>query len=147
MTVSSTVQDYLQFLRYSLSPDSQSVPACVERIDWTGLLQFAEKQSVVGVCWQGVRRMGELWTNKPTEDDVLVWMVKVSKIAKQNKKVNDVAVKVVAHFQQLGFEACVLKGQGNALLYPAPLSRIPGDTTSMCIRKDKVKIGQTMRQL
>jgi len=127
MTEPSTVQDYLQFLSYSLSPDSQSVPSCAERMDWTGLLQFAEKQSVVGVCWQGVRRMGELITNKPTEDDVLEWMAKVSKIAKQNRKVNGVAVKVVAHFQQQGFETCVLKGQGNALLYPVSLSRTPGD--------------------
>ena len=127
MTEPSTVQDYLQFLSHSLSPDSQSVPSCAERMDWTGLLQFAEKQSVVGVCWQGVRRMGELNTNKPTEDDVLEWMAKASKIAKQNRKVNDVAVKIVAHFQQQGFETCILKGQGNALLYPDPLSRTPGD--------------------
>ena len=82
MKESSTVQDYLQFISYCLSPDSQSVPSCAERMDWAGLLQFAEKQSVVGVCWQGVRRMGELSTNKPTEDDVLEWMVKVIKIAK-----------------------------------------------------------------
>lgn len=127
MTNHSTVQDYLQFISYCLSPDSQSVPVCAKQMDWTGLLQFAEKQSVVGLCWQGVRRMGELSTNKPTEDDVLEWMAKVSKIAKQNRKVNGVAVKVVAHFQQQGFETCVLKGQGNALLYPDPLSRTPGD--------------------
>ncbi len=127
MTEPSAVQDYLQFLKYSLSPSCQSVPSCAEWMDWAGLLQFAEKQSIVGVCWQGVRRMGELNMNKPTEDDVLEWMAKVGKIAKQNKKVNGVAVKVVAHFQQQGFEACVLKGQGNALLYPDPLSRTPGD--------------------
>lgn len=127
ITEPSTVQDYLQFLSYSLSPDSQSVPSCAERMDWAGLLQFAEKQSVVGLCWQGVRRMGDLSTNKPTEDDVLEWMAKVSKIAKQNNKVNDVAAKVVAYFQQQGFNACVLKGQGNALLYPDPMSRTPGD--------------------
>ena len=127
MTNHSTVQDYLQFLSYSLYPDSQSVPSCVERIDWTSLLQFAEKQSVVGVCWQGVKLMGELETNRPSEDDVMDWMVEVSKIAKRNRKVNATAVKVVKDFQQKGFDACVLKGQGNALLYPVPLSRTPGD--------------------
>ena len=127
MTNHSTLQDYLQFISYCLSSDSQSVPTCAKRMDWTGLLQFAEKQSIVGVCWQGVRRMDELNTNKPTEDEVLEWMAKASKIAKQNKKVNGVAAKVVAHFQQQGFEACVLKGQGNAQLYPDPLSRTPGD--------------------
>ena len=127
MADSDTMQDYLLFLRYSLSPISQPVPECAVQINWTELLEFAVRQSIVGVCWQGVRRMGELNTNKPTEDDVLEWMAKVSKIAIQNRKVNDVAVKIVAHFQQQGFEACVLKGQGNALLYPDPLSRTPGD--------------------
>lgn len=58
MTEPSTVQDYLQFLSYSLSPDSQSVPSCAERMDWAGLLQFAEKQSVVGVYWQGGKADG-----------------------------------------------------------------------------------------
>lgn len=55
------------------------------------------------------------------------WMVEVSKIAKRNRKVNAVAVKVVKGFRQQGFDACVLKGQGNALLYPTPSSRTPGD--------------------
>jgi hypothetical protein len=127
MTEPSTVQDYLQFLSYSLSPDRQSVPSCAERMDWAGLLQFAEKQSVVGVCWQGVKLMGELETNRSSEDDVMDWMVEVSKIAKRNRKVNATAVKVVRDFQQKGFNACVLKGQGNALLYPDPMSRTPGD--------------------
>ena len=127
MKESSAVQDYLTFLSYSLSPDSQSVPSCAERMDWAGVRQFAEKQSVVGVYWQGVRRMGELETNRPSEDEVMDWMVEVSKIAKRNRKVNATAVKVVRGFQQKGFKTCVLKGQGNALPYPDPLSRTPGD--------------------
>jgi hypothetical protein len=57
------------------------------------LLQFAKKQSVVGVYWQGVKRMSVLETNRPSEDDVMDWMVEVSKIAKRNRKVNAVAVK------------------------------------------------------
>lgn len=55
------------------------------------------------------------------------WMVTVSKIAKQNRKVNAVAVKVTNGFRQQGFNACVLKGQGNALFYPTHSSRTPGD--------------------
>ena len=118
---------YLQFLRYCLSPDDQPLPDCATRINWTELLRFAKKQSIVGVCWQGVRRMSELEENRPSEDDVMDWMVEVSKIAKRNRKVNAVAVKVIKGFQQQGFAAFVLKGQGNALLYPDPSSRTPGD--------------------
>lgn len=127
MIESTTSQDYLHFLRYCLSPNIQSIPECAVRIDWTGLLQFAIKQSIVGICWQGVKRMGCLEENKPTEDDVLEWMAEISKIEKQNRKVNAVAAKVVIDFQRHGFDACVLKGQGNALLYPTQSLRTPGD--------------------
>ena len=126
--LSTTQQkDFLLFLSYCLSPDSQALPECAARICWADLLQFAKKQSVVGVYWQGVKRMSVLETNRPSEDDVMDWMVEVSKIAKRNRKVNATAVKVVRDFQQKGFKTCVLKGQGNALLYPDPLSRTPGD--------------------
>ena len=120
-------KEFLLFLSYCLSPDSQALPECAARISWADLLQFAKKQSVVGVYWQGVKRMSGLETNRPSEDDVMDWMVEVSKIAKRNRKVNAVAVKVIKGFRQKGFEACVLKGQGNALLYPDPSSRTPGD--------------------
>lgn len=127
MNTSSKQNDFLTFLGYCLSPDSQALPECAARICWTDLLQFAKKQSVVGVYWQGVKRMSGLETNRPSEDDVMDWMVEVSKIAKRNRKVNAVAVKVTKGFRQQGFNACVLKGQGNALLYPDPSSRTPGD--------------------
>ena len=125
----STIQqnDFLTFLSYSLSPDSQALPECTAHICWADLLQFAKKQSVVGVFWQGVKRMSGLETNRPSEDDVMDWMVEVSKIAKRNRLVNAVAVKVANGFRQQGFDAFVLKGQGNALLYPDPSSRTPGD--------------------
>ena len=126
--LSTTQQkDFLLYLNYCLSPESQALPECAARICWADLLQFAKKQSVVGVYWQGVKRMSVLETNRPSEDDVMDWMVEVSKIAKRNRKVNATAVKVVRDFQQKGFKTCVLKGQGNALLYPDPLSRTPGD--------------------
>ena len=127
MNTSSRQNDFLTFLGYCLSPDSQALPECAARICWANLLQFAKKQSVVGVYWQGVKRMSVLETNRPSEDDVMDWMVEVSKIAKRNREVNAVAVKVTKGFRQQGFDACVLKGQGNALLYPTPSSRTPGD--------------------
>lgn len=135
----STIQqkDFLLFLSYCLSPDSQALPECAAHICWADLQQFAKKQSVVGVYWQGVKRMSGLETNRPSEDDVMDWMVEVSKIAKRNRKVNAVAVKVVYGFRQQGFDACVLKGQGNALLYPTPSSRTPVTSTCMYIRSSK----------
>lgn len=37
------------------------------------------------------------------------------------------SVKVCKNFENEGFSNCILKGQGNALLYPDPYMRTPGD--------------------
>ena len=126
------VEIYLDFLRFALT-DNSAVPNSVSNINWQGLLRFAKEQAVVGIYARRILfsndKLNECnWLgNKPNEDDVMDWMVTVSKIAKQNRKVNAVAVKVTKGFRQQGFNACVLKGQSNALLYPDPSSRTPGD--------------------
>lgn len=91
------------------------------------MLETAKKQSVVGVCWQGVLRLGSMTENKPTDDDVMEWMAAARKIEKRNRTVNEKVAWVYKNFRIEGFDACVLKGQGNALLYPNPLSRTSGD--------------------
>ena len=48
-------------------------------------------------------------------------------LEKVNAQLNDAAVKVSNWFQKKGFWTCILKGQGNALMYPNPYSRTPGD--------------------
>ena len=40
---------------------------------------------------------------------------------------NKRCVELVEMFYNDGFECCILKGQGNALMYPNPYSRTPGD--------------------
>ena len=42
-------------------------------------------------------------------------------------KVNAVASKLFSMLREDGMRCCVLKGQGNALMYPNPYSRTPGD--------------------
>ena len=42
-------------------------------------------------------------------------------------KVNAVAAKLYSKFRVDGLRCCILKGQGNALMYPNPYSRTPGD--------------------
>ena len=42
-------------------------------------------------------------------------------------KVNAVAGKLFSMLREDGLRCCILKGQGNALMYPNPYSRTPGD--------------------
>lgn len=55
------------------------------------------------------------------------WMGKAQQIRRQNMKVNAVASKLFSMLREDGMRCCILKGQGNALMYPNPYSRTPGD--------------------
>ena len=55
------------------------------------------------------------------------WMGKAQQIRRQNMKVNAVASKLFSMQREDGMRCCILKGQGNALMYPNPYSRTPGD--------------------
>ena len=124
MTQSYT--SYLDFLRFSLSEEEQ-VPESVTLIDWDQLLQFAKDQSVPGIYWMGVRRLGHLKENKPTDDHVMRWMAACGKLGKRNSTVTEKSAWVAQNFEKEGFRACLLKGQGLALCYPDPSLRYPGD--------------------
>lgn len=125
----STIQqnDFLTFLGYCLSPDSQTLPECSARICWADLLQFAKKQSVVGVYRQGVKRMSGLETNRPSEDDVMDWMGAYTKIVRQNVKTDDAVAKLTKIMRDNGIAFFVFKGQVIASYYPSPEIRTSGD--------------------
>ena len=117
---------YLDFLRFSLNEEAQ-VPESVKLIDWDQLLQFAKDQCVPGIYWMGVRRLGHLKENKPTDDHVMRWMAACGKLGKRNSTVTERSAWVAKNFEKEGFRACLLKGQGLALCYPDPSLRYPGD--------------------
>lgn len=54
-------------------------------------------------------------------------MAESQMLEKANVRLNDAAIQVSEWFRKKGFRTCILKGQGNALIYPNPNSRTPGD--------------------
>ena len=126
---------YLDFLRFSLNEEAQ-VPESVKLIDWDQLLQFAKDQCVPGIYWMGVRRLGNLKENKPTDDHVMRWMAACGKLGKRNCTVTERSAWVAKNFEKEGFRACLLKGQGLALCYPDPSLRYPGDI-DIWVRPDR----------
>ena len=115
---------YLSFLRYSLD-DSQTLPSNVLDIDWMKFMAWAEEQGVVGIIYGGIQRAGKA-LNIPF-DDLMEWVGYAQQIEGQNWSVNKQCVELVKELKQDGFNGCILKGQGVALLYPNPSLRIPGD--------------------
>ena len=104
----------------------------VAGMDWQELYSFASRQTILGLCFDGIERLGkeypeELRLTPIGRELLMTWMGKAQQIRRQNMKVNAVAGKLFSMLREDGLRCCVLKGQGNALMYPNPYSRTPGD--------------------
>ena len=122
---------FFAFLRYCLGYKG-NMSKIVARMDWQELYSFASKQALLGLCFEGIERLGEEYPEEmkrnPIGRELLMnWMGKAQQIRRQNMKVNVVAGKLFSMLREDGLRCCVLKGQGNALMYPNPYSRTPGD--------------------
>ena len=122
---------FFAFLKYCLGYKG-NISRVVDSMDWQELYSFASKQALLGLCFDGIERLGkenpeELRLNPIGRELLMTWMGKAQQIRRQNRKVNLVASKLFSMLREDGLRCCVLKGQGNALMYPNPYSRTPGD--------------------
>ena len=122
---------FFAFLKYCLGYKG-NISRVVDSMDWQELYSFASKQALLGLCFDGIERLGkenpeELRLNPIGRELLMTWMGKAQQIRRQNRKVNAVASKLYSMLRGDGLRCCILKGQGNALMYPNPYSRTPGD--------------------
>ena len=125
------MSELFDFLKYCLGAKSD-VNKVIAGIDWQMLYSFAFKQALLGLCFDGIERLGkeypeELKRNPIGRELLMTWMGKAQQIRRQNMKVNTVASKLYSMLREDGLRCCILKGQGNALMHPNPYSRTPGD--------------------
>ncbi len=119
------------FLNYCLGK-KVDMSMVVAKIDWRQLYTFASRQALLGFCFDGIERLTkefseELKQNPMGRDLLMTWMGAAQQIRRQNMKVNAVAGKLFSMLREDRMRCCVLKGQGNALMYPNAYSRNPGD--------------------
>lgn len=119
------------FLIYCLGK-KENMSRAIAGMNWQELYSFASKQALLGLCFGGIERLGkeypeELKQNPIGRELLMTWVGKAQQIRRQNMKVNAVASKLFSMLREDGMRCCVLKGQGNALMYPNPYSRTPGD--------------------
>ena len=122
---------FFAFLRYCLGYKGD-MSRVIAGINWQELYSFASKQALLGLCFEGIERLGEEYPEELKQNPIgrellMTWMGKAQQIRRQNMKVNAVASKLFSMLREDGMRCCVLKGQGNALMYPNPYSRTPGD--------------------
>ena len=125
------MNDIFAILQFCLGY-KENISNVVARMDWQELYSFASKQALLGLCFEGIERLGkeypeELKQNPIERELLMTWMGKAQQIRRQNMKVNAVAGKLFSTLREDGFRCCILKGQGNALMYQNPYSRTPGD--------------------
>lgn len=124
----------LEWLRFVLNPNSEKP----EIDDWQEVYDFAEKQSLLGIC-------------NPTSHDIRMpqdllfqWIGDVQAIRAQNKLLNQRSGEVYQFLRESGFKCCILKGQGNAQMYPDAGLRCPGDVDAW-VDADKKKVYNFVR--
>ena len=128
---------FFALLRFSLGID-RSFPHRPTAQEWVELFACAHKQSMVGVMFEGLSRLPEDYFI-PSEPEgagaqtyiperlAMQWATDAERIAGLNDLQNRKAARLTTLFEQQGHHTAILKGQANALLYPNPLSRQPGD--------------------
>ena len=115
---------FFEFLRFCIGT-VQEVPSSLKGADWRVLYAMARKQCLVGVLFDGIKRLpADVGMDKGL---LFQWMAQNQTLRKANARLDKAAVEVAEWFGRKGFRTCVLKGQGNVLLYPPGMERMPGD--------------------
>ena len=115
---------FFDFLRFCIG-SAKEIPDSLKEADWKEQYAIAKKQALLGVLFHGIRQLPKQLA--PEQKLLMQWMVMAEQIRKQNIRLFQDSMKVCQNFGNVGFANCILKGQGNALLYPDPYMRTPGD--------------------
>ena len=115
--------DFIELLQFSMGIE-EKVPDA-DNVNWEAMLATAKKQSLAGVIYYGIGNLPK--EQRPEKKLLLKWYMLAEKIKQYNQTLNELAVRTVEQYTADGFLVCLLKGQGNALMYPDPMMRNPGD--------------------
>ena len=107
----------IAWLRYVLNPEAE-MPTVT---DWPALIAFTEKQAINGICLPKER------PERLPKSSLLQWIGQIQLIEQQNTLLNKRVAQLFGMLERDGFQCCLLKGQGNAMMYPNPELRSPGD--------------------
>ena len=115
---------FFHFLQFCIG-SVEKIPTSIKEVDWKLLYAIAKKQALTGVLFHGIKQLPKELA--PDTGLLMQWMGMAQKIRQQNIWLFIDSAKVCKKFNEVGFRNCILKGQGNALLYPNPYMRTSGD--------------------
>ena len=129
-------KEVLEWLRYVLNPNT-TMPTVR---DCSALMAFAEKQALIGIC------LPEKCPYNLEKNLLFQWIGQVQLIEHQNILLNKRIEQLFGMLEQDGFQCCLLKGQGNANMYPCPARRCSGDI-DMWINADETTVYSYVKKL
>lgn len=116
----------LRFVRFCLD-DAATEFQGLDQVVWPELLKFGVRQTIMGVLFHGVQKLSNA-DHLPDKFTVAALYSAYLEIEQQNKQVyHDCVVLSENVKRRWGLRSVILKGQGNALMYPDPMMRSPGD--------------------
>lgn len=124
----SVTDIYFRFIQFSLGIYEGKEfldGSALKDFDWSAFYGFAKKQTLVGVVFDGIRKLPKGYA--PSFHLLMQWVAVSQKIKQSNNVLNEATVAIYNMVKAAGFPCCILKGQGNAVMYPDPTARIPGD--------------------
>lgn len=142
MDKESTTNIFFNLLRCALESE-YTLPNEIGADVWHEIFETAKKQTLIGVMFNAFEKLNE--KQRPPKNILMQWIVICEHIKNENKKLNEIVVKVSDKFRKDGFENVVLKGQGVALLYPQPQLRVSGDI-DIWLDREKRSIIKYVRQ-
>lgn len=126
MNFDSKVNAYFDFLKFCLN-EKAAIPHSIQTIDWEGLYVFGKEQAIMGILYHGIEKLSNS-PYKPETKIILKFYLYHQQLIKANRQVYEDASKITKLFKEkYGINTCIMKGQANALMYPNPWSRTPGD--------------------
>lgn len=107
-------------------------------MDWDGLFTFSRQQAVTAVIFSRMKDLSNDDISIPREV-LLNWFAVSEQIKQRNILMNQRCVELTEMLRKDGFGSCILKGQGNTLMYPDPYVRTPGDIDVWVMTKSDVR--------
>ena len=106
---------FFELLRVSVGKQD-SLSRVPNEEEWKQLADIAYKQFMMGVCFASIQRLSEKGVSPP-RDLLLQWATFSEQTKGRNIEKNTECLKLQNKLRQHGMRSCILKGQGNAMMY------------------------------
>ena len=121
-----TIQDnmnklFFELIRLSIGTNN-SLSHQPSDSEWNALYKMAVQQSLIGICFAGVRKYINIFKRNNSETIIpkkiyFQWLGTAAHIQERNESMNKHCVEFEQKLLKDGYKSCILKGQGLAALY------------------------------